>query len=203
MRALLPAPDAGRRPKFLCPAPPTKRRPAGRTPRSRPWRAPIAPTSIPAGVVPAGRGNPRRLEEQTGHAASWSAVRWTSQVWLDGRPIGDAQDSLIAPHVYDLGVGIAPGKHTLTIRVDNTVKVSTRHFRFRPVWRHAHRHERHRGSDRVACRRARGDRRRAGLSGRRAQAGPRPRSHLERFRQARAWRATRLAAISPLELRNG
>jgi hypothetical protein len=49
-------------------------------------------------------------------------VRWTSQVWLDGRPIGDAQDSLIAPHVYDLGVGIAPGKHTLTIRVDNTVK---------------------------------------------------------------------------------
>ncbi len=50
-------------------------------------------------------------------------VRWVSQVWLDGRPSGDAQDSLIAPHVYDLGCGIAPGKHTLTIRVDNTVKL--------------------------------------------------------------------------------
>ena len=50
-------------------------------------------------------------------------VRWTSRVWLDGRPIGDAQDSLIAPHVYDLGRGLAPGKHTLTIRVDNTVKL--------------------------------------------------------------------------------
>jgi hypothetical protein len=49
-------------------------------------------------------------------------VRWTSRVWLDGRPVGGPQDSLIAPHVHDLGRDIAPGKHTLTIRVDNTVK---------------------------------------------------------------------------------
>ncbi len=49
-------------------------------------------------------------------------VRWTSQVWLDGQPVGEAQDSLIAPHVYDLGHDVAPGKHRLTIRVDNTIK---------------------------------------------------------------------------------
>ncbi len=51
-------------------------------------------------------------------------VRWVSQVWLDGRPIGEPQDSLVAPHVYDLGVGVAPGKHVLTIRVDNTAKLN-------------------------------------------------------------------------------
>lgn len=50
-------------------------------------------------------------------------VRWVSQVWLDGRSIGEPQDSLVAPHVYDLGPVVAPGKHVLTIRVDNSVKV--------------------------------------------------------------------------------
>ncbi len=51
-------------------------------------------------------------------------VRWVSQAWLDGRPIGNPQDSLVAPHVYDLGIGVAPGKHVLTIRVDNTAKLN-------------------------------------------------------------------------------
>jgi hypothetical protein len=49
-------------------------------------------------------------------------VRWVSRVWLDGRFMG-TQDSLIAPHVYDLGAGISPGRHRLTICVDNTVKL--------------------------------------------------------------------------------
>jgi len=49
-------------------------------------------------------------------------VRWVSRVWLDGRFIG-TQDSLIAPHVYDLGLGVAPGKHRLALCVDNTVKL--------------------------------------------------------------------------------
>ena len=53
-------------------------------------------------------------------------VHWETRVWLDGREIG-MQDSLIAPQVHDLGTGIgAPacgsGKHSLTIRVDNTPK---------------------------------------------------------------------------------
>ena len=49
--------------------------------------------------------------------------RWVTTVWLDGKSYG-AQDSLIAPHVYDFGAGIAPGRHCLTICVDNTVKIN-------------------------------------------------------------------------------
>ncbi len=52
---------------------------------------------------------------------SLERVHWETRVWLDGREIG-MQDSLIAPQVHDLGMGIAPGKHSLTIRVDNTPK---------------------------------------------------------------------------------
>ena len=49
--------------------------------------------------------------------------RWVTTVWLDDRRIG-SQDSLIAPHVYDLGLAVAPGRHRLTICVDNTVKIN-------------------------------------------------------------------------------
>lgn len=49
--------------------------------------------------------------------------RWVTTVWLDDRRIG-SQDSLIAPHVFDFGTGIAPGNHRLTICVDNTVKIN-------------------------------------------------------------------------------
>ena len=49
--------------------------------------------------------------------------RWVTTVWLDDRRIG-SQDSLIAPHVYDFGTGVTPGKHRLTICVDNTVKLN-------------------------------------------------------------------------------
>jgi beta-galactosidase len=54
-------------------------------------------------------------------------VRWVTQVWLDGQFMG-SQDSLIAPHVYDFGVGVLPGKHRLTICVDNTVKLKLGRF---------------------------------------------------------------------------
>ena len=53
--------------------------------------------------------------------------RWVSSVWLDDKFIG-TQDSLIAPHQYDFGIGIAPGKHRLTICVDNTVKINLGKF---------------------------------------------------------------------------
>jgi len=53
--------------------------------------------------------------------------RWVTTVWLDDQRIG-SQDSLIAPHVYDLGTGVAPGKHRLTICVDNTVKLDMGRF---------------------------------------------------------------------------
>ena len=51
--------------------------------------------------------------------------RWKTTVWLDEREIG-SQDSLCAPHVYDLRA-VAPGKHRLTIRVDNRMQM-----RYRP-----------------------------------------------------------------------
>lgn len=43
---------------------------------------------------------------------------WTTRAWLDDREIG-TDDSLSTPHVHDLGVGLAPGHHRLTVRVDN------------------------------------------------------------------------------------
>ena len=42
---------------------------------------------------------------------------WETTVWVDGQKIG-SDKSLVAPHVYDLGT-VAPGRHRLTIRVDN------------------------------------------------------------------------------------
>jgi hypothetical protein len=47
---------------------------------------------------------------------------WETQVFVDGSEAG-VQNSLIAPHVYDLTRLLAPGGHRLTIRVDNTVKI--------------------------------------------------------------------------------
>lgn len=42
---------------------------------------------------------------------------WETRVWVDGKIIG-TNDSLAVSHEYDLGP-LAPGKHTLTVRVDN------------------------------------------------------------------------------------
>jgi hypothetical protein len=53
--------------------------------------------------------------------------RWVTTVWLDDQRIG-TQDSLIAPHVYDLGTRVTPGRHRLTICVDNTVKLDLGRF---------------------------------------------------------------------------
>lgn len=50
-------------------------------------------------------------------------THWETSVWWDGRQVG-TQNSLIAPHVYDLGTGVLPGKHQLTICVDNTLKIN-------------------------------------------------------------------------------
>lgn len=45
-----------------------------------------------------------------------------SRVWLDGQALG-SNNSLSTPHIYDLGTKVAPGKHRLTIRVDNRLVV--------------------------------------------------------------------------------
>jgi len=47
---------------------------------------------------------------------------WKTTVWLDSRQIG-SQDSLGTAHFYDFGTDVAPGRHCLTIRVDNRMIV--------------------------------------------------------------------------------
>jgi hypothetical protein len=49
-------------------------------------------------------------------------THWVTTVWVDDKLVG-TQDSLIAPHVYDLGTNMTPGKHRLTICVDNARKI--------------------------------------------------------------------------------
>lgn len=46
---------------------------------------------------------------------------WESQVWIDGQYIG-MQNSLGAPHIFDLTGKLTPGRHVLTVRVDNRIK---------------------------------------------------------------------------------
>ena len=48
---------------------------------------------------------------------------WETRLWLDDRAIGRL-DSLSTPHVYDLGRGVTPGTHRLTLRVDNRLMVN-------------------------------------------------------------------------------
>jgi hypothetical protein len=43
-----------------------------------------------------------------------------NRVWIDDKYIG-TQNSLSAPHIYDLSGSLSPGKHVLTIMVDNSV----------------------------------------------------------------------------------
>jgi hypothetical protein len=48
-------------------------------------------------------------------------AHWQSTVWVDDKPF-PANDSLVAPHVTDLGM-LTPGKHRLSIRVDNRLQL--------------------------------------------------------------------------------
>jgi len=54
-------------------------------------------------------------------------AHWDTTAWVDDKLVG-TQDSLIAPHVYDLGTNLAPGSHRLTICVDNTRKIDLGRF---------------------------------------------------------------------------
>ncbi len=46
---------------------------------------------------------------------------WETQLWVDGQEVG-TQNSLATPHRYDLSGMLVPGKHRLTLRVDNRIK---------------------------------------------------------------------------------
>lgn len=59
--------------------------------------------------------------------AAWSGQRlvlsierphWETRVWLNDHFCG-ASNGLATPHEYDLGTGLKPGKHRLTVRIDN------------------------------------------------------------------------------------
>lgn len=44
---------------------------------------------------------------------------WETRLWVDGKDAG-SRNSLSVPHEYDVTETLAPGPHTLTLRVDNT-----------------------------------------------------------------------------------
>lgn len=48
---------------------------------------------------------------------------WQTTVWLDDRPIGSC-NSLSVPHCFELAQSAEPGKHVLTIRIDNRLHVN-------------------------------------------------------------------------------
>lgn len=48
-------------------------------------------------------------------------VHWESRLWIDDKEIG-MQNSLVAPHEYDLTGRLEPGNHVITLRIDNRIK---------------------------------------------------------------------------------
>ncbi len=48
---------------------------------------------------------------------------WSTQVWVDDKLLGSA-DSLSVPHQYDVTKQLTPGRHRLTIRVDNRLNIN-------------------------------------------------------------------------------
>lgn len=46
-------------------------------------------------------------------------IIWESQVYVDGKLIGK-NESLVAPHRYNLSEDLTPGTHTITVRIDNS-----------------------------------------------------------------------------------
>jgi hypothetical protein len=51
---------------------------------------------------------------------------WETRVWLDDHYLG-MQDSLCVPHRFALSDFLMPGKHRLTLRIDNRLKINVGH----------------------------------------------------------------------------
>ena len=73
---------------------------------------------------------PAWYQKQVDVPESWSGKRitlllerchWETKVWVDGTAAG-MQDSLCTPQLHNLSDLMTPGRHTLTVRVDNSVK---------------------------------------------------------------------------------
>jgi len=63
-------------------------------------------------------------------------VMWETRVYVDGNYVG-TQDSLCVPHVFNLTDFLSPGKHNISILVDNSVKVNIGHTTGNMLWAHA------------------------------------------------------------------
>ena len=46
---------------------------------------------------------------------------WETELWVDGQRVG-VQNSLATPHIYNLTSLLGPGKHQISIKVDNRIK---------------------------------------------------------------------------------
>ena len=106
--------------------------------------------TLPNSTDTAGKGNPNspdlgqtgrlmRAVEYTGPAwyqrdieipAGWDGKQirlflerphWETRLWIDDEEVG-MQDSLSVPHEFDLTGKLKPGRHRLTLRVDNSMK---------------------------------------------------------------------------------
>ncbi|MFC1604462.1 sugar-binding domain-containing protein, partial [Planctomycetota bacterium] len=73
---------------------------------------------------------PAWYQKQVDIPENWSGKRitlllerchWETKVWVDGNAAG-MQDSLCTPQHHDLSDLLTPGRHKLTVRVDNSVK---------------------------------------------------------------------------------
>lgn len=63
---------------------------------------------------------PRNWKEKT-ITLKLERVIWESTVWIDGKKAGN-NFSLSTPHYYDLSTLLTPGKHTITVCIDNSRK---------------------------------------------------------------------------------
>lgn len=46
---------------------------------------------------------------------------WETTVWIDDKPAGK-ENSLATAHIYDLSALLTPGKHTISVRIDNRIR---------------------------------------------------------------------------------
>ncbi|MHC4726762.1 MAG: sugar-binding domain-containing protein, partial [Planctomycetota bacterium] len=89
------------------------------------------PIKIPFWLTPIKHyKGPAWYQKQVDIPANWAGKRislflerchWETRVWVDGTAVG-TRDSLCTPQLHDLSSLISPGRHIVTIRVDNSVK---------------------------------------------------------------------------------
>ena len=49
-------------------------------------------------------------------------VIWETTIWIDGKPLNQKGESLVTPHTFNSSSFLQPGKHIITLRIDNSRK---------------------------------------------------------------------------------